>query len=118
MYNSRRRIPASTKFNAVSPGKLGDPVVSGLILEQTLSDFFLGAVGVKAEISHRKTSGIVVVLSREVISLRLALPANTSRGVEVQMEVMEQGQLIVEEFRVHRPSAVFLQKFLADQLGA
>ena len=39
MYNSRRRIPAGTKLNAVSPGKLGDPVVSGLILEQTLSDF-------------------------------------------------------------------------------
>ena len=59
---------------------------------------------------------MVVELRRKIVRLRLSYPPDVPRRVVVQVEVVKQGQLVVEELRVHGPRAVLLRKLLSDEL--
>ena len=118
MHDPGRRIPARPELNPVRAGELRDPDILLLVIHKTLADLFLRAVGVEAEIRHRHGAGVVIILRRIVIRLWLAEHADLRRGLEVQMQVVEQRHIVVEELRVHRPGAVLVHHIPPDELCA
>jgi hypothetical protein len=77
----------------------------------------LGGAGLKAEEGEGEVAAMVVELSGEVVGFWFAtLPYR--RGLWFPMvDVVGEGVLIVEEFRVHRPCAIRIPETIADEVA-
>ena len=116
MDDTRRCIPAGTQLDPVSTGELGNLVVPGSELEQALFDLLLGYLGVKAKICIGSGAHVVIHLGREIISLRLLVVAHRADGLLRRMDMVEQGPVVVKEFRVHREGSIFIIESLTNDL--
>ena len=117
MDDTRGGVPARAQLDAVGAGQLGDADVTGLVACETLLDLLVGHVGIEAEVGVGEIAGDGVVLRRVIVGLGLAQLAHAGGGIEIQMEMVEQGILIVEELGVHGPRAVLVHEAVTDQFG-
>ena len=118
MHHTGRSIPACAQFNAIRTGQFGNAVVSVFKAFQARAHFFFFHVRVKAKIGHREFAQVVVQLRREIIRFGLAQTAHPGSRFVVQVQMMEQRHIVIKKLAVHRPSAIGIHQFLADDLCA
>ena len=114
-----RDIPTGPQPDAVAARQVGDPVVAaGRELREPGCDLVPGRLRVQAEEGDPELTEVVVHLRREEVRLRLPLLPERRCVVIPVVNVEGQGELVVEEFGVHRPTPVRRPKPVADELRA
>ena len=116
MHYAGRCVPARIQFDPESPGQFCDPRIAHREITQAVHHFFFADRRIKPEIRYRHIAHMAVVLLREKIVLVFGKHADPFAGFFRMMDMMEQRQLIIIEFGIHRPRAVFVHQLLPDQV--
>ena len=116
VQDARGDEPTGAGLEAVRAGQVENAVVTFVPIREALAHLRLRGARLEAHEGVREVITHIVVLRREVITLRLAFLPDQLGLFGVLVHVMRDGAHVVEEFRVNRPLAVFFPDAFANDV--